>query len=148
MRNHCPLTASDLTSRLDNLSKQLKEQSIKEKNTSQEAPSRNQARTIIPPTHKAYSGDRRYNVVIFSVAENSSGAPRTSRTKKDIKACTEILQHTNTDFNFHSIRDYFRLGKYSITQLDPDHDPYLLNWLELLMLTWCYITGLKPPMDS
>ena len=108
MRNHCPLTASDLTSRLDDLSKQLKEQSIKEKNTSQEAPSRNQVRNIaIPPTHKAYSGDRRYNVVIFSVTENSSGTPRTSRTKKDMKACTEILQHTNSDINFHSIRGRF-----------------------------------------
>ena len=30
-----------------------------------------------------------------------------------MEACTEILQHTNNDINFHLIRDCFRLGKYN-----------------------------------
>jgi len=81
-------TASDLTSQLDDLSKQLKKQSIykKEKYLT---PSQNQARNIaIPPTHyKAYSGDRRYNVVIFGITENC-GTPRASRTKEDMKDST------------------------------------------------------------
>jgi len=101
-------TASDITSRLDDLSKQLKEQSIKEKNASQEAPSQNQARNIaIPPTHKAYSGDRRYRVVIFGVTKNSSDTPRASRTK-------QIWKHVLRFYNIHSIRDCFGLPTWQV----------------------------------
>jgi len=56
---------------------------------------------------------------MFGVEESSNGTPRSSRTKKDMEACTEILQHTNNDISFQSIRDCFRLGKYNPNRSKP-----------------------------
>ena len=61
-----------------------------------------------------------------------------------MEVCTEILQHTNDDINFLSIRDCFLLSKYIVIPLDPDHIQYLLNWHGLSMLTVLYNRSKAP----
>ena len=70
-------------------------------------------------TNNFKTDDCKFNVVVFGVDESSNGTPRISHAKKDLEACTEILQHTNNDIGSHSTRDCFRLGKYNPTRPKP-----------------------------
>lgn len=74
-----------------------------------------------PPTQaeNSNSADRKFNVVIYGIKENPVNTPRATRTKADIKSCTEILTQANDEITHHCIRDCFRLGKFKSTNTRP-----------------------------
>ena len=57
--------------------------------------------------------DRRFNLVIFGIKESPKGTKRHIRSADDIKAATSILSSINPSISEFSIRDCYRLGKYS-----------------------------------
>ena len=57
--------------------------------------------------------DRKFNLVIFGIKESPKGTKRHVRSADDIKAASSILSSVNPEISEFSIRDCYRLGKYS-----------------------------------
>jgi len=122
-------TVSDLNSRLEQISNQLKQHPATHQQLamqSSEANSQNQrSDPATVPTSNAltnvhkHSADRKFNVVIYGVKENPTGTARSTRAKSDIESCVQILKQTNDEINYQSIRDCIRLGRFDSSRPRP-----------------------------
>ena len=60
----------------------------------------------------ADSDARKFNVVVYGIAECARGTHRTERSRLDLESITNVLTETDATFNPLSIRDHIRLGKF------------------------------------
>ena len=56
--------------------------------------------------------DRKFNIVVYGVAENPQNTNRQLRMKKDMENVMEALSATDIDIEPSDIKDLYRLGKY------------------------------------
>ena len=127
-------SVADLSSRLDQVNKRLKDHHTPSSTSVQQTISQDkgapsfaeslQNATINQlPINKSVksdnSTDRKFNVVIYGIKENPSGTPRSARTKSDIDSCVHILKQANDDITEQSIRDCLRLGKFGPPRTKP-----------------------------
>ena len=67
-----------------------------------------------PRTSSTSASDaRKFNVVVFGIAEHPRGTNRIERCRQDLESISDLFTETDETFNPLSIRDHFRLGKYS-----------------------------------
>lgn len=75
------------------------------------------ASTTIPNPTQDY--ERKYNVVVYGVAENPKGTPWASRASRDLNSVSSVISNIESSITTHSIRDCYRLGKYSESNKRP-----------------------------
>ena len=71
--------------------------------------------------------DSKFNIVIFGIPEKSGVTSRTMRSTHDLEAATEIVSGLDSSISSNSIRDSFRLGKFSKSKQRPR--PLLVKFL-------------------
>ena len=81
--------------------------------------------SISPPSSSTVSSqannrsqERKFNVVLFGVDE-SHGVTKFARLEEDLKKATSVLSDVNESINSHSIKDIYRLGKFSTGNSKP-----------------------------
>ena len=80
----------------------------------------------VAPKHTSPSRqDRKFNFIIFGIAECPPGTTRKDRAEKDENSVTKAVQKIIPTFSSLSIRDYYRLGKYDSSSVRPR--PILVN---------------------
>jgi len=125
-------SVADLSSRLDQLNKHLKDHPTSSSTSVQQTISRDKgapsfaeslqnATVNQPPINKPVaksdnSTEHKFNAVIYGIKENPSGTPRNARTKSDIDSCIHILKQDITE---QSIRDCLHLGKFGPPRTKP-----------------------------
>ncbi len=57
--------------------------------------------------------DRRFNLVVYGMKECQKGTSRQDRTIQDTDSATSIIANIDNQFMAQSMRDCFRLGKYT-----------------------------------
>ena len=68
--------------------------------------------SVTTASTKPYS-DRKFNVVLFGLAECPTGTKKFDRDQSDLKNVTEIFSELDNSIQSFSIRDTIRLGKYN-----------------------------------
>lgn len=63
--------------------------------------------------------DRKFNIVLFGVDESSAGNKSFDRHKDEFEKITSILASVDETIGHLAIKDFFRLGKYSVTLSRP-----------------------------
>ena len=63
--------------------------------------------------------DRRYNVIVSGIRENPVGTIRSDRVARDMAEVTSLLSPLLPAFNESTIRDCYRLGKFSPERCRP-----------------------------
>ena len=61
---------------------------------------------------KVSQPDRKFNVILYGVAECPSGSSRSSRLESDLVSAVSVLSSVESTIQSQSIKDCFRLGKY------------------------------------
>jgi len=67
----------------------------------------------------APTSERKLNLVVFGLKESPQGTLRHSRFSKDLDDVSSIFSSLLSSFNDLTIRDCFRLGRYSNTRIRP-----------------------------
>ena len=80
-----------------------------------------------PPSRGIHPGERKFNVVIYGVAECPKATPRPERQKSDLANCLTAVSELNADNDSHSIRDCLRLGSYNKLSQSSRPRPILLK---------------------
>ena len=63
--------------------------------------------------NKPSSDNRKFRLVVYGINECPKGTPRHSRFLQDVKSAGEVLSSVDNSVTVQSVRDCFRLGKYS-----------------------------------
>ena len=79
------------------------------------------------------SSDRRFNLIVYGIAESSSNTPRLDRIKSDLDHLIEVFHSINVPIEAHAVKDFHRLGKYKPTQSRPR--PILVKFLRTIDVT-------------
>jgi len=58
------------------------------------------------------NNERKFNIVVYGVAENPQNTNRKQRMKNDMEKVMEALSETDIDIEPSDIKDLYRLGKY------------------------------------
>ena len=69
--------------------------------------------------HPSFTHDKKFNLVIFGVDECREGTSRSEQANSDLSQVPWILSSIDESFKSHSIRDSFRLRKFSIDRYRP-----------------------------
>ena len=72
--------------------------------------------TEVPPSSRSYSSlnhERKFNAILFGVNECAKGLSRLARYESDLNSVVSMLSSIDPSFQSRSIRDCFRLGKFS-----------------------------------
>ena len=65
------------------------------------------------------SPDRKFNIVIYGIAECEKGSRKHIRLSKDTQIVSEVLSSLDPEVTTHSVQDCIRLGKYSDSKNRP-----------------------------
>ena len=79
------------------------------------------------------SGDRRFNLIVYGIAESPSNTPRLDRLKRDLDHLIKVFQSISVPIEAHAVKDFHRLGKYKPTQSRPR--PILVKFLRTIDVT-------------
>jgi hypothetical protein len=71
-----------------------------------------------PPVHRPRE-ERKYNVVLYGLPECPQGTRRAERVRQDCTNVVSTLSPLCTSFGSQSIKDLYRLGKYSVDRSRP-----------------------------
>lgn len=63
--------------------------------------------------------DRKFNIVVFGIPENPKGTHWTTRALRDLNSAASTLSNIENTISSHSIRDCYRLGKFSESSKRP-----------------------------
>ena len=63
--------------------------------------------------------EKKFNVVLYGVDESPSGASKSTRLEDDLKKAVSVISGVNQSINSHSIKDIFRLGRFSAEKGKP-----------------------------
>ena len=66
-----------------------------------------------PMSTASYDHDSKYNVVLYGVEECRPGLFRSARLESDISSVVSVFSALDSSIQSHSVRDCFRLGKFS-----------------------------------
>ena len=69
-------------------------------------------------SNKRVDPDRKFNVVIYGIEECQKGAPKHKRLQPDLSKAVSVLSGLDNSIQSPSIRDTFRLGKFSTYHRD------------------------------
>ena len=69
-------------------------------------------------SNKRVDPDRKFNVVIYGIEECQKGAPKHKRLQSDLSKAVSVLSGLDNSIQSPSIRDTFRLGKFSTYHCD------------------------------
>ena len=61
----------------------------------------------------SYDHDSKYNVVLYGVEECRRGLSRSARLESDLSSVVNVFSALDSSIQSHSVRDCFRLGKFS-----------------------------------
>ena len=75
--------------------------------------------SLLPNPKPHYSGDRKYNLVMYGITEHSKGSPRLIRFARDFDSVISILSSLHPSIRQHSVRDCTRLGRFSDSRCRP-----------------------------
>ena len=64
-------------------------------------------------SHASHSSESKFNVVLFGVQECPSGMSKSARFESDLSNTVGVLSSIDSSIQPQSIRDCFRLGKFS-----------------------------------
>ena len=78
----------------------------------QESPTATTDPVTKSPPPEILPGERKFNLVIYGIAECPKETPRHDRQKSDLTNCLSVVSKLNTEIDSHSIQDCLRLGKY------------------------------------
>ena len=67
---------------------------------------------VKPQSNSSSMNDRKYNLIVFGIAEPPSGSSYFSRSVKDTDSVTSLFEKINPGFCATTVRDCFRLGHY------------------------------------
>ena len=81
-----------------------------------QAPS-HQSESTTTNRHTDY--ERKFNTIVYGVPENPNGTPWATRASKDLNTISSIISNIENTITTNSIRDCYRLGKYSETSKRP-----------------------------
>ena len=70
-------------------------------------------------TNRHTTDERKYNIIVYGVPENPHGTHWTTRASKDLNTVSSIISTIDSSITTNSIRDCYRLGKYSETNKRP-----------------------------
>jgi len=73
------------------------------------------------------NNERKFNIVVYGVAENPQNTNRKQRMKNDMEKVMEALSETDIDIEPSDIKDLYRLGKYDQNSERPR--PLLVKFL-------------------
>ena len=68
--------------------------------------------TLTAPAQTRFVSDKKYNVVLYGVAECPSGSPRLTRLESDIASVVSVFSALDSNIQSHSIKECYRLGKF------------------------------------
>ena len=66
-----------------------------------------------PVSNASYDHDSKYNVVLYGVEECRSGMLRSARLDSDLTSAISVFSALDSSIQSQSVRDFFRLGKFS-----------------------------------
>ena len=81
--------------------------------------------TVVSPRIATVASDRKFNVVIYGVAESTKGTFRNTRKVEDTQKVEDVISSLKCQVGPNSIRDCIRLGKYN--HMAPRPRPMLVN---------------------
>ena len=79
------------------------------------------------------SSDRRFNLIVYGIAESPPNTPRLDRLKSDLDHLIEVFRSISVPIEAHAVKDFHRLGKYKPTQSRPR--PILVKFLRTIDVT-------------
>ena len=83
------------------------------------SPSHHSSNTVSSP-QKVLEQNRKFNIVVFGISEQSEGTSRFLRNQSDFKSVSSVVSDIESDSNHSSsIRECRRLGKYVNTKTRP-----------------------------
>ena len=88
-------------------------------NVSQTPPPKSDDGQTIPRSNTVLNDGRKYNIILYGLKECEKGTKRPIRMKEELEQVTQILTATEKSVGPQSIRDCFRLGKYSESSKRP-----------------------------
>ena len=63
--------------------------------------------------------EKKFNVVVYGIAESPKGTPRLERVKQDLSSVVLVLSELSSSVQAHAIKDCYRLGKFNPQRLKP-----------------------------
>ena len=66
-----------------------------------------------PMSTASYDHDSKYNVVLYGMEECRLGLSRSARLESDLSSVVSVFSALDSSIQSHSVRDCFRLGKFS-----------------------------------
>ena len=79
------------------------------------------------------SSDKKFNVVLYGVGECPSGLSKSARFELDLSNAAKVLSSINNSIGPNSVKDCFRLGKYSPGSSRPR--PILVKFIRISDVT-------------
>ena len=61
--------------------------------------------------------EKKFNVVVYGIAEGPKGTPRLERVKQDLSSVVLVLSELSSSVQAHAIKDCYRLGKFNPQRL-------------------------------
>lgn len=68
---------------------------------------------IHPKLPNGTNPNRKFNIIIFGIKESPKGTPKLTRSDNDVEAVSDILSSMHQSITEYSVRDCYRLGRYS-----------------------------------
>ena len=87
----------------------------------------------IPLSGALSSPDKKYNVVVYGVEECPPGMSKTARFESDLSNVVKVLSSINSSIEPTSVKDCYRLGKYSPSSSRPR--PVLVKFIRISDVT-------------
>ena len=98
-------------------------------------------------TQSPHNNDSKFNIVLYGVEECPSGRSRSARLESDLSSVVDVLSSVDTSIQPQSVKDCFRLGKFSPSASRPR--PILVKFVRIADVTKIFANkrNLSPPFS-
>ena len=79
------------------------------------------------PTSEQTTAEKKFNVIVYGIAESPSSTTRSERIQNDLSKVVELFSKIDCNVGTNAIKDHFRLGKYQSNHQRPR--PILVKFL-------------------
>ena len=88
-----------------------------------------------PPKPPQVTPDKKFNLIFYGISESPINTPRTDRQQHDFHQISLILSSIDTSLTSASIKDFYRLGKFSASNTSSPR-PILVKFLRTFEVTY------------
>ena len=87
-----------------------------------------------PPKPPQITSDKKFNLIFYGITESPVNTPKMDRQQHDFHQISSILSSIDTSLSSAAIKDFYRLGKFSVSKTSPR--PILVKFLRTFEVTY------------